>query len=107
MAHACAAVRRGRPWQALWYLERVRNRTLGLAQERRGWDAGFFDHVDDLHAAELAPLEGSLVEALEPEVLLNAIEAATAAFLKELRRGDNALANRLEVPLLELVGPPP
>jgi predicted nucleotidyltransferase len=107
VTHACAAVRRRRPWQALWYLERVRNRTLGLAQERRGWDAGFFDHVDDLPVGELAPLEGSLVEALEPEVLLNAIEAATGAFLEELRRGDKTLANRLEVPLLEFVGLPP
>ena len=26
--HACTAVRRGRSWQGVWYLERVRNRTL-------------------------------------------------------------------------------
>src|SRR5215208_6894014 len=32
--HACTAVRRGRSWQGVWYLERVRNRTLKLAQER-------------------------------------------------------------------------
>lgn len=107
VTHACAAVRRGRPWQALWYLERVRNRTLGLAQERRGWDADFFDHVDDLPAGELASLEAALVATLEPEVLLNAIEAATGAFLEELRRGDDALADRLEGPLLELIGLPP
>jgi hypothetical protein len=46
--HACTAVRRGRRWQGLWYLERVRNRTLKLAQERRGYYAEFFDYVDDL-----------------------------------------------------------
>lgn len=103
VTHACAAVRRGRPWQALWYLERVRNRTLGLAQERRAWDADFFDHADDLPAGELAPLEATLVAALEPEVLLHAIEAATGACLEELRHGDETLANRLEAPLLELV----
>ena len=36
-------------------------------------------------------------------MLLNAIEAATRAFLEELRRGDENLADRLEGPLLELV----
>lgn len=101
--HACAAARRWRPWQALWYLERVRNRTLALAQERRGWDADFFDHVDDLPAGELAPLEATLVAALEPNVLLNAIEVATGVFLEELHRSDETLVNKLENPLLEFV----
>jgi predicted nucleotidyltransferase len=101
--HACAAVRRERPWQALWYLERLRNRTLGLSQERRGYDADFFDHVDELPAGELAPLESTLVATLEPDVLLKAIEFATVAFVEELRHGDEALAGRLEGPLLKLV----
>lgn len=101
--HAYTAVRRGRSWLALWYLERVRNRTLGLAQERRGWDAGFFDRVDDLPPGELAALQGTLVESLEPDVLLDAIEAATAAFLEELRRGDKDLARRITGSLLGLV----
>jgi hypothetical protein len=37
-----------RLWQALWHLQRIRNRTLGLAQERHVFYADFFDHVDDL-----------------------------------------------------------
>ncbi len=101
--HACAAVRRGRPWQSLWYLQRMRNRTLGLAQERHMWTADFFDRVDDLPDDELEPLQATLVATLEPGMLLNAIEAATRAFLEELRRGDENLAGRLEGPLLELV----
>jgi predicted nucleotidyltransferase len=101
--HACTAVRRGRPWQSLWYMERVRNRTLKLAQERRGFYAEFFDYVDDLPVEELTPLEDTLIASLAPEPLLGAIEVATRAFLNELRYGEPALADRLEGPLLEFV----
>jgi predicted nucleotidyltransferase len=101
--HACSAVRRGRRWQALWYLQRIRNRTLGLAQERHGFYADFFDHADDLPIEELKPLEDSLVASLDPESLRAAIEVATRAFLAELRRGEPALCDRLEGPLLEFV----
>src|SRR3954447_7088918 len=99
--HACTAVRRGRPWQGLWYLERIRNRTLRLAQERRGFYAGFFDHVDELPVEELRALEDTLVISLDPASLLGAIEAATRAFLAELGHDEPALADRLEGPLLE------
>jgi predicted nucleotidyltransferase len=101
--HACTAVRRGRPWQGLWYLERVRNRTLKLAQERRGYYAEFFDYVDDLPLEELRALEDTLVFSLDPASLLGAIEVATRAFLAELGHDEPALAERLEGPLLEFV----
>jgi predicted nucleotidyltransferase len=100
---ACTAVRRGRPWQGLWYMERIRNRTLKLAQERRGFYADFFDYVDDLPVEELTMLEDALVVSLSAESLLGAIEVTTRAFLAELRHGDSALADRLEGPLLEFV----
>jgi predicted nucleotidyltransferase len=101
--HACTAVRRGRRWQGLWYLERVRNRTLKLAQERRGYYAEFFDYVDDLPLEELRALEDTLVFSLDPASLLGAIEVATRAFLAELGHDEPALAERLEGPLLEFV----
>ena len=101
--HACTAVRRGRSWQGLWYLERVRNRTLKLAQQRRGYYAEFFDYVDDLPLEELRALEDTLVFSLDPASLLGAIEVATRAFLAELAHDEPALAERLEGPLLEFV----
>src|SRR5829696_2594915 len=101
--HACTAVRRGRSWQGVWYLERVRNRTLKLAQERRGYYAEFFDYVDDLPLEELRALEDTLVFSLDPASLLGAIEVATRAFLAELAHDEPALAERLEGPLLEFV----
>jgi predicted nucleotidyltransferase len=101
--HACTAVRRGRLWQGLWYMERVRNRTLKLAQERRGFYADFFDYVDDLPVEELTPLEDTLIVSLAPGSLLGAVEVASQTFLAELRHGEPALADRLEGPLLEFV----
>jgi predicted nucleotidyltransferase len=101
--HACTATRRDRTWQALWYLERVRNRTLTLAQQRRGFYAEFFDYVDDLPAQELTPHAATLVASLDPRSLLGAIDTATRLFLDELRRGGPDLAERLERPLLDVI----
>lgn len=101
--HACAAANRGKPWQSMYYLQRIRMRTLGLASERHGWDAEEFDRVDDLPASERDPLLGTLVADLERRSLLDAIDVATRAFLKELRRGSPHLAARLEEPLLGYV----
>lgn len=103
--HADTALRRGRLWQARWYMERVRNRTLSLASQRHGWYADFFDYVDDLADDERAPLEETLVAGLEPEALRRANVAAASGFLAELRRGDSELADRL-APLLERVSAP-
>jgi predicted nucleotidyltransferase len=101
--HACIAVRRGRLWQALWYLERVRNRTLRLASERHGWYAEFFDYVDDLDPVERDLLLGSLVGELTADRLLAAVEASTEGYLAELRRGAPELADQLTPALQEFV----
>ena len=101
--HAATALRRGRRWQSLWYMERVRNRTLTLAQERRGFFADFFDYVDDLPAEEFVAVEPTLIGSLDPDVIRPAIEAATRAFLAELRHGDAELSERLSAPLLTYV----
>ena len=101
--HACVAANRGRLWQSHYYLGRIRNRTLSLASERHGWDADDFTRVDDLPPPERDALSGSLVSVLEPFALLEAIDAATEAFLAELGRGDADLADRLSVPLRTVV----
>jgi hypothetical protein len=81
----------------------VRNRTLTLAQQRRGFYAEFFDYVDDLPAQELTPHAATLVASLDPRSLLGAIDTATRLFLDELRRGAPDLAERLERPLLDVI----
>jgi hypothetical protein len=101
--HACTAANRDRPWQALYYLQRVRNRTLALASERHGSDADEFGHVDELPANERDPLLATLVTDLDRASLLGAIDVATRAFLDELQRGDPSLADRLSQPLTSFV----
>lgn len=101
--HACTAAVRGKPWQSLYFLQRVRNRTLALACERHGLDSQDFKHADELPAEKTDPLLASLVGDLSAASLLAAIEVATRSFLEELRRGEPALADRLRRPLLGYV----
>jgi predicted nucleotidyltransferase len=101
--HACVAANRGRPWQSLYFLQRIRNRTLALASVRHGLDPDDFAHVDDLPAAETRPMEAALVATLERGALIEAIARATDAFLDELRRHDRDLADRLAEPFSTLL----
>lgn len=101
--HACVAANRGRPWQSLYFLQRIRNRTLALASERHGFDSEDLAHVDDLPENETDPLATTLVPTLERVRVLDAIDRATRAFLAELGRHDGALADRLAEPLLAIV----
>ena len=102
--HAWSAAHRDRPWESLFYLQRVRNRTLALASERHGHDAEEFRHVDDLPSDERDPLLASLTSDLNRDALVRALDVATRSFLVELRRGDPALADRLGEPLTGLLG---
>jgi hypothetical protein len=101
--HAASAARRGRPWQARYFLDRIRNRTLALAAERHGYGSDDAANADDLPANETEALKPTLVGGLDVTALLHAIKAGTQAFLTELRRGDPALADRLREPLLLIV----
>ena len=97
--HGSVAARRGRPWQALYFLGRIRNRTLALASERHGFDSEDAAHVDDLPPGDLDAVTRTLVSTPDAAALLGAVALATDAFLSELRRGEPALAERLAEPL--------
>jgi predicted nucleotidyltransferase len=101
--HACVAANRDRYWQSVYFLQRIRNRTLSLASERHGWDSDDLTRVDDLPADEIGPLGDTLVATLDRDTLLGAVDIAARAFLTELGRHDRALADRLSEPLLEIV----
>ena len=98
--HGAAAIGRGEPWRAHFYLERVRTRTLRLACERHGGDADELAGVDELPPDELAALLPTLVPVLDTSYLSIALRAAAAAFMGELHHGDPVLAARIEGPLL-------
>ena len=101
--HACTAANRGRLWQSVYFLQRIRNRTLSLASERHGFDSEDFTRVDDLPRDETQPLEATLVSSLDHDALVDAIDGATHAFLDELGRHDRALADRLAEPLVAII----
>jgi hypothetical protein len=101
--HACSAAARGKAWQSLYFIQRLRNRTLALACARHGFDPDEFKHTDQLPAEERDPLLSSLVADLATASLLAAVAAATQAFLNELSRGDPELAGLLRTPLLSYV----
>ena len=101
--HAGAAIARGRPWRAQYYIGLLRWRTLTLATDRLGLDFSEYKGVDDLPAELLAPLEDALPRSLERPELHRAATAATQAFLRELRHHRPELADRLEPRLLSFL----
>jgi hypothetical protein len=104
--HARTAIERGRPWQAVYFVQRVRNRTLALAAVRRGLDADDFKEVDGLPDEATSDAEASLVGDLRPDTLRRALASAAGAFLHELRQAEPALASRIHAPVLEIAGRP-
>ena len=100
--HAVAAVRRGRPWRAHYYLGLLRWRTLALA----GADMSEYKGADDARAELLDALADALPRSLEPDELIRATRAVMRLFFAELRRHDSdevdcrELADRLESRLL-------
>jgi predicted nucleotidyltransferase len=99
--HAAAAIDRGRPWRALFYLERLRHGTIELASLRLGLDARHHKQADELPDAIRAALEPTLVGSLDSASLRTALEAGTRAFFAQARHLEPELADRLEARLLE------
>jgi hypothetical protein len=69
-------IERGRPWQAEYWISGARDQALSLACRRLGLEATFGRGFDGLPAQVLEPFVGALVQSLEREELLRALEAA-------------------------------
>ena len=80
---ARAYVDRGRIWQAAYCIDGVRERALGLACIRRDLESAHGRGYDDLPSAVLEPLQPSLVSSLDPEALLQSLNAAVDGLLRE------------------------
>jgi hypothetical protein len=94
--HARAAIARGQPWKAEFYVGALKDHTLSLACLRLGEPAEYGRGLDHLPRDVTAPYEETLVRSLEPAELTRALAAATALFLAEV---EPDLAARLR-PLL-------
>jgi predicted nucleotidyltransferase len=103
VVHGATALARGRDWRANHYVERIRERTLTMAAERRGLPTSEFKGMDELPPGDVGELGATFVRSVEAVELRRALEAATHAFVAELRRNDPALADRLDGPLHEFL----
>jgi predicted nucleotidyltransferase len=101
--HGAVAVDRGRPWRALFYIERLRHGAIELASLRLGLDSRHHKQADELPAELRDDLETTLTGSLDPHDLRAALRAATRAFFAEARTLQPELAERLEPRLLTLL----
>jgi predicted nucleotidyltransferase len=103
--HARACIERGKPWQAEWLINGVREHVLALACLRLGYPTMYAKGADLLPAEVTAPLETTLVRSLAEVELRRALADAAAALRAELDRSDSALGGRLGPMLTELTAP--
>jgi hypothetical protein len=78
-----ACIERGRPWQAEHSINAVRDHALMLACLARGLPTRYGRGYDDLPADLLAAVEGSLVQGLDRDALMEALTVAVEALLRE------------------------
>ncbi len=97
--HARTCIERGKPREAEWLINGIRDHVVTLACVRLGLPAYFARGADQLPAKLRAALEPARVHSLDADELRRALAAATEALLAEVREHDAELAKRLE-PLL-------
>jgi hypothetical protein len=98
--HARICIERGQPWQAEWYIARVRENTIALACLRLGHPTRFAKGADLLPPELTDPLEAALVRSLSEAELRRALAAGADAFANELELVEGAIGVLLR-PMLE------
>jgi hypothetical protein len=88
-ARACIA--RGRPWEAIWLIDGIRDHTTTLACLRLGLNPWFARGADELPF----DLAETLVRSTQSDELTRALDAARESYLAELEEHDAPLAERL------------
>jgi hypothetical protein len=89
--HARACIARGKPWQAVWLIDGIRDHTITLACLRLGLDPWFARGADELPFE----LPDTLVRSTRTDELRRALAAAREGYLAELEKHDARLADRL------------
>jgi len=99
---AGAAIARERYWQALRLVGAARDHGLALACLRHGVASAHAKGVHLLPAEAVSPWRDSLATDVEATELRRALAVATRAFLIEVRKTDQSLADQLARPLTEV-----
>jgi len=94
------AIERGKPWQALLFVNMLRDQALALACIRQGLPPEFARGADQLPPD--ASYAQTLPRSLDTDELRRALAVATTVFLDEVARVDPELARRLGEVLREL-----
>jgi hypothetical protein len=103
--HARAAIERGQPWRAEYWISGIRDQTLALACLRLGESPVYGRGMDRLPSSVSGPLAAALVRSLDEAELRRALAVATASLLGELTAWDAELSAQLR-PALQEFGTP-
>ncbi|MGK3110632.1 hypothetical protein [Streptomyces sp. WAC05858] len=101
--HAHICIRRGREWQAEYWISALRDHVVALACLRLGYAAVHAKGAHLLPAIMTAPLEATLVRSVAESELRRALKAAVTVLTDELEQTDSRLAARLS-PMLAALG---
>lgn len=94
--HARSSIARGRPWQAISMLDRLRGQVLALMCARAGLNAWQGREIDRLPARDLAKMEATLIGRLDVDDLDRARIDLTRLLLDEVIETDPDRAQRLQ-----------
>jgi hypothetical protein len=103
--HARNAIERGAVWEAEYWVSALRGQTIALACHRLGLPTHYAKGADELPVTLRSQLEATLVCRLDSGELRRAHQAATRAFLTELRQTDPQAHATIEPSLLTLLEP--
>jgi hypothetical protein len=99
------AIDRDRPWQALLFLNLLRDQALGLACIRHGEPPEHARGTDRLPREVTEPYERTIARSLEPAELRRALAGATTELIREVVRANPELAAPLAETLREITEP--
>jgi hypothetical protein len=102
--HARICIERSRWWQAEYWISAIRDHVIALACLRLGYPANYAKGAHLLPENLTAPLEATLVRAVDESELRRALTATITVATGELERTDPALADRLRPMFTELSG---
>jgi hypothetical protein len=100
------AIERGKPWQALFFVNLLRDQALGLACIRHRLPPEYARGADLLPPEVIGRYEDTVPRSLQTSELRRALAAATTVFLGEVGEANPRLSTRLGHTLQDLLAAP-
>jgi len=100
--HVRSSIARGRPWQALYMLNSMRDQVVALVELAARLPAREARGIDRAPSEVKEPLEAAIPRSLEADELQRAFAGTTRALLSQVRLVDEALAESL-APVMQLL----